>query len=132
MGLGSGVNQSHLALHILASSWPFWRPFQQPFYIDLITSLARDRITDSMGGPITEERVREAQEDERSKPSDASDLEKTTSPPSGNLVYENVDEEPVIHIRTWIALASMFLMNFVQTFALQGPPSVVSKPPISS
>jgi hypothetical protein len=53
------------------------------------------------------------------------DVEKTTSPPTENLVYNNVDEEPVIHLRTWIALASMFLMNFVQTFALQGPPSVV-------
>jgi hypothetical protein len=48
-----------------------------------------------------------------------------------NLVYDDVDEEPVIHLRTWIALASMFLMNFVQTFALQGPPSVVSKLPFS-
>ncbi|KAF7546138.1 hypothetical protein G7046_g9399 [Stylonectria norvegica] len=43
-----------------------------------------------------------------------------------NPVYDNIDEEPVIHIRTWIALASMFMMNFVQTFALQGPPSVLS------
>ncbi len=59
------------------------------------------------------------------------DIERTTSPPTGNLVYDNVDEEPVIHLRTWIALASMFIMNFVQTFALQGPPSVVSKLPFS-
>jgi hypothetical protein len=42
-------------------------------------------------------------------------------------VYDADDEEPVIHIRTYIALLSMFLMNFVQTFALQGPPSVVSQ-----
>ncbi|OKL59548.1 hypothetical protein UA08_05366 [Talaromyces atroroseus] len=54
------------------------------------------------------------------------DVEKITSPPTQDLVYDNVDEEPVIHLRTWIALASMFLMNFVQTFALQGPPSVLS------
>lgn len=59
------------------------------------------------------------------------DVEKTTSLPTENLVYDNVDEEPVIHLRTWIALASMFVMNFVQTFALQGPPAVVSKLPFS-
>lgn len=85
-----------------------------------------------MGGLTTEDRVQEAQDDERPEPSNSSDLEKSTGPPSGNLVYDNVDEEPVIHLRTWIALASMFLMNFVQTFALQGPPSVVSKAPFSS
>lgn len=59
------------------------------------------------------------------------DLEKTTSPPSGNLVYDHDDEEPEIHLRTWIAMASMFMMNFVQVFALQGPPSVVRKLPFS-
>ena len=53
-------------------------------------------------------------------------IEKATVSPSQNLVYDAVDEEPQIHLRTWIALASMFLMNFVQTFALQGPPAVVS------
>jgi len=43
----------------------------------------------------------------------------------GNLVYDG-EEEPEIHMRTWIALASMFLLNLVQVFALQGPPAVVS------
>jgi hypothetical protein len=57
------------------------------------------------------------------------DFEKHSGPPENNLVYDNADEEPVVHLRTWIALASMFLMNFVQTLALQGPPSVVSTPP---
>lgn len=42
-----------------------------------------------------------------------------------NLVYDG-DDEPEIHIKTWIALASMFVLNFVQVFALQGPPAVVS------
>ena len=42
-----------------------------------------------------------------------------------NLVYENVDEEPELHARTYIALAAMFLLNFVQIVALQGPPAVV-------
>ena len=44
-----------------------------------------------------------------------------------NLVYNAVDEEPEIHMRTWIALAAMFLLNLVQVFALQGPPAVVNK-----
>jgi hypothetical protein len=59
------------------------------------------------------------------------DVEQTTGIAMENLVYDNVDEEPAIHLRTWIALASMFIMNFVQTFALQGPPAVVSKLPYS-
>lgn len=42
-----------------------------------------------------------------------------------NLVYDG-DEEPEIHMRTWVALAAMFLLNLVQVFALQGPPAVVS------
>jgi hypothetical protein len=54
------------------------------------------------------------------------DVEKATLAPSQNLVYDAVDKEPSIQLRTWVALAAMFMMNFVQTFALQGPPSVVS------
>lgn len=42
----------------------------------------------------------------------------------GNLVYDG-EEEPEIHMRTWIALAAMWLLNLVQVFALQGPPAVV-------
>ncbi len=42
-----------------------------------------------------------------------------------NLVYDDVDEEPELHARTYIALAAMFLLNLVQVLALQGPPAVV-------
>lgn len=42
-----------------------------------------------------------------------------------NLVYDDNDEEPELHLRTYFALAAMFLLNLVQTFALQGPPAVV-------
>jgi hypothetical protein len=81
-----------------------------------------------MGDPTAENRVHKATEVSREDtPGAGGDLEKTTSMSSGNLVYDDDDEEPVIHIRTYIALLSMFLMNFVQTFALQGPPSVVSQ-----
>lgn len=42
-----------------------------------------------------------------------------------DLVYDNDDEEPELHLRTYVALATMFLLNLVQVFALQGPPAVV-------
>lgn len=49
----------------------------------------------------------------------------TASTEPGNLVYNDNDEEPEFHARTWFALAAMFLLNMVQVFALQGPPAVV-------
>jgi len=42
-----------------------------------------------------------------------------------DLIYDEVDEEPEIHAKTYLALASMFLLNMVQVVALQGPPAVV-------
>ncbi|EXJ73007.1 uncharacterized protein A1O5_04156 [Cladophialophora psammophila CBS 110553] len=42
-----------------------------------------------------------------------------------NLHYDEVDEEPELHARTYIALFSMFLLNMVQVVALQGPPAVL-------
>ena len=60
--------------------------------------------------------------------SNANHLEKaeTGSDRSGNLVYTDEDEEPEIHLRTWIAMASMILLLCVQNLSLQGPPAVVS------
>jgi hypothetical protein len=46
--------------------------------------------------------------------------------PTSNLVYTHDDEEPEFHARTYFAVAAMFLLNMVQVFALQGPPTVVS------
>lgn len=43
-----------------------------------------------------------------------------------NLSYNDDEEEPEIHMRTWVALGAMWLLNFVQVVALQGPPAVVS------
>ena len=60
----------------------------------------------------------------REKPTEAQHLEKSVT--EDNLVYDDVEEEPELHMRTWVALASMFLLNLVQVFALQGPPAVVS------
>lgn len=42
-----------------------------------------------------------------------------------NLSYNEVDEEPSLHVRTYIALAAMFILNLVQMVALQGPPTFV-------
>lgn len=42
-----------------------------------------------------------------------------------NLHYDEVDEEPQLHARTWLALAAMMLLNMVQVVALTGPPVVV-------
>jgi hypothetical protein len=42
-----------------------------------------------------------------------------------NLEYNDDEEEPEIHARTYVALAAMLLLNLVQVFALQGPPAVV-------
>ncbi|KAK5722045.1 hypothetical protein LTR17_014481 [Elasticomyces elasticus] len=43
-----------------------------------------------------------------------------------NLTYDDFDEEPELHARTYVALAAMFMLNLVQVFALQGPPAVLS------
>ena len=50
-------------------------------------------------------------------------LSSATSTP--NLVYNDNDEEPELHARTYFALTAMFFLNLVQVFALQGPPAVV-------
>ena len=42
-----------------------------------------------------------------------------------NLVYDDAEQEPELHLRTYVAVAAMFLLNFVQVFALTGPPVVV-------
>jgi MFS family permease len=41
------------------------------------------------------------------------------------IVYENEEEEPEFHARTWMALLAMWLLNYVQVIALFGPSSVV-------
>lgn len=44
---------------------------------------------------------------------------------AGATEEEVIDEEPELHARTWIAIAALFLLNFVQCFALTGTPSIV-------
>ncbi|KAJ5739322.1 hypothetical protein N7533_012106 [Penicillium manginii] len=42
-----------------------------------------------------------------------------------NLAYVE-NEEPKLHMSTYLALAAMFLLNLVQIFGLMGPPAAVS------
>ncbi|KAI6882843.1 hypothetical protein KC334_g16297, partial [Hortaea werneckii] len=58
---------------------------------------------------------------EQSVPCDGEEQQSTH-----DLVYDNADEEPELHFRTYIAIAAMFLLNLTQVFALQGPPVVLS------
>ncbi|KAM0755149.1 putative siderophore iron transporter [Meredithblackwellia eburnea MCA 4105] len=47
-------------------------------------------------------------------------LESLDSDVAGALAYTNVDEEPEIHWRTYVALLSMALANFTVNYAIQG------------
>ncbi|RMY22968.1 hypothetical protein D0867_02359 [Hortaea werneckii] len=58
---------------------------------------------------------------EQNVPSDGEEQQSTH-----DLVYDNADEEPELHLRTYVAIAAMFLLNLTQVFALQGPPVVLS------
>lgn len=44
-----------------------------------------------------------------------------------DLVYADENEEPVFHRRTYIALLALFILNYVQIVALNGPPGIVSR-----
>lgn len=54
-------------------------------------------------------------------------LESPNSQPEnlGNIVYTNEEEEPELHLPTWIALGSIYLLLAGQGLAFQGPPAVV-------
>lgn len=55
-----------------------------------------------------------------------SELEHAENDPDGlqNSTFDG-DVEPELHVRTYIALAAMVLLNYIQVLALQGPPAVV-------
>ena len=42
-----------------------------------------------------------------------------------DLVYDDEEHEPQLRLRTWIALAAMWLLNYVITLTLLSPPVVV-------
>jgi hypothetical protein len=45
--------------------------------------------------------------------------------PTDSIAFDDQDE-PIVHFRTWIALISMGVLQFVSLVALVGPPTVVS------
>ena len=44
-----------------------------------------------------------------------------------NLIYDDAEHEPQLRFRTWVALAAMWLFNYVAILALLSPPVVVSR-----
>lgn len=55
----------------------------------------------------------------------AEEVEKAFDNDISNIVYDLAELEPEVHLRTYLAVASMIVINFVQVLALQGPPTVV-------
>jgi hypothetical protein len=52
------------------------------------------------------------------------DVEHVDLPAQNHTFDEEVQSG--LHARTWVALAALFLLNYTQVMALQGPPAVVS------
>ena len=57
---------------------------------------------------------------------DSVHAENPLSTSDGNLWQSDDEDEPEFHMRTYIALGSMFFLNLVQVLALQGPPTVLT------
>lgn len=58
----------------------------------------------------------------------ASHLERTGtlgSTPDAQIYVD--DEEPELHMKTWLALAAMCILQYVSLLALVGPPTVVRR-----
>lgn len=86
--------------------------------VDMATVAAADNVGER-GPPVYESGQAPLPDDEKGgAPLQTLDAE-------NNLTYNDVDEEPEIHARTWIALAAMVLLNYVFVVALLGPPAVV-------
>ena len=52
-------------------------------------------------------------------------IEQSLAQTSGDYQYEDADTEPELHARTWFAVLALFFLNYVQVFALTGPPAIV-------
>lgn len=53
-------------------------------------------------------------------------LEESKRPVIEGLIYEDAEHEPQLHWRTYVAMASMCLIQYVQLMALVGPSTAVS------
>ncbi|KEF52257.1 uncharacterized protein A1O9_11497 [Exophiala aquamarina CBS 119918] len=72
--------------------------------------------------PITEKIF--AHKDEVEDNSDAQNVEGDEV--NADIAYLDEEEEPELHMRTYVALAAMFLLNYAMVIALQGPPAVLT------
>ena len=84
----------------------------------------RDQIASSDDSPHFHEK-----EADDARPEDVAQAEEVESASDLNLDYNDNDEEPALHARTYFALAAMFMLNMVQVLALQSPPAVVCRLP---
>ena len=82
-----------------------------------VSNVPVEKSAEHNGDFVSVDEKRDLSSDKHIEETDSSD---------GNLHYDEVDEEPELHMRTYVALFSMFLLNMVQVVALQGPPAVVS------
>lgn len=62
---------------------------------------------------------------------DTQNLEYTPAVPKADSTLSEdpnaiIEEEPELHARTYLAVMALFFLNFVQVYALTGPPAIVS------
>ncbi|KEF57513.1 uncharacterized protein A1O9_05430 [Exophiala aquamarina CBS 119918] len=67
-----------------------------------------------------------AEEEAKVSPGFEKHLEQIDVDDDQDIVYDDTEHEPELHFRTWIALASMFLYNYVIIITLLSPPTVLS------
>ncbi len=82
-------------------------------------------IRTEYGNNIKPAQTQRDHKDETPKVTEAEHGELAPESPLGNLEYREDDQEPEIHIRTWLAVAAMTILNFVALVALTGPPTMV-------
>lgn len=74
--------------------------------------------------PYTQDPVGSAHGDEKTL--ETVQIEDATHDQEGNLIYGELDVEPEIHWRTWMAFLAIWLVNFTFSQTTAGPPTVVS------
>lgn len=79
--------------------------------------------TDLGESPLPNTEKTTARKDEIEDTSDVQNVEADGM--DGDVVYLDEEEEPELHMRTYVALGAMFLLNYAMVIALQGPPAVV-------
>ena len=105
-----------------------WLTSQHSIDLSSLTGLRDDMTSPTASdGAVTTNVVLHTESPGREKISEDVKHVECASPVGENLMYDNDEEEPQLHARTYFALAAMFLLNLVQVFALQAPPAVVCR-----